>query len=296
MSCSVLQSNVVASVSIDKYHPEQTVENQNEWVRGATQGALFKIHEEIQGETAQKLIDNIDAASRKTSQWLEEALHTRTDINKISQKLFWTLNDITEVAGQSNQLSLVNLQRAHTMLQTHCCQIIRKVSTKLIKNTLAVAKRRVDHSDPFQLHQLDVIASLILDVYKNSKVQAHADIAYEEAKSLWMRQEFQKQIGYLLSDPSRYHTVVIKETAKICIESTYDEVREISNLSDTLLVSIQLVRNQAMDALNVLEMTTPDEMLKECETIVKQVTRVGEDILLAYKAHWNPGKCGRVAA
>lgn len=295
MSCILLQNNVV-SVPTDKYQSVSTEGNHDEWVRGVTQGALYKINEEKQRENAQKLINNIDAAKSKTLEWIEEAANSRTNITKIKNKLLWTLKDINEVTEQSHQSCLVNLQREHTMLQVHCCQIIRKVSTQLIKNTLALAKRKIDNSDPFQLHQLNVIADLILDVYNNSKVQAHADIAYEEAKSLWMRREFLKQISYLLSDPSRYHTYVIKETAKISIQSTYDEVCEISGLSKKILEDVELVKNQAMDALNALEISQPEEMLNQCERIVKQVTHVGENILFAYKNHWHAGNCGHVAA
>lgn len=255
---------------------------QNFWTRGVTQGATFKILSGIHAETVQSLVDSTLAAKRKTEQWIREAKKTGTDIDieGIIDALQWTTNDIADVAAQSNQLPIINLQRENTIWQFHCCYLIREVTKKVIYSTVKQASQRINLSDTFQAGELIKLSLSYLNAYSYSEHLSQNNIDLEEMKSRRLRQEFLRQVSMLLKAPSIYKAIAIRENMRIAIDSTCQEMRLARGITKEANAEIDKVRNKAMKTLGALQLTTAEEMHAQCDALLAQVNRICAIILI----------------
>lgn len=268
--------------------PVEINNDQKPWVRGATRGAPYMIHPKAQAEIAQKLVDSTMAAKKKTDRWISEARTTKTDIDieGILKDLQWTTKDMAEVAVQSHQLPIVNLQRANNIRQMHCCSIIREVTKKVISSTIELASQKINPSDPFQANELTRLGEISLSKYSTShNKNCRWNIDHEEKKSEKLRQDLLEDLSLLLKSPSRYKALAIKENTMKNIESEYQELRYSDGVTTEIGLEIDKIRNRAMDAINALQITTPEEMHTECEAIVAQVNQATSSIFTSICLH-----------
>lgn len=274
---------------------EENTSVSDKWIRGVTQGALFKISEDVRQRHLQKIIENIAIAEQKTSQWLEEGIRRGVNLDKTIQMLIWTDNDITEVSAQSNQLSLVNLQRKHTMLQVHCCHIISKITKKMIREALALVQTRLDNSNAFQRHQLKVIKSQFLKVYNSDKTQTQPDIHNAEAKSAYIRQKFLYEISLLVSNPAGYQALLIKKNTLAYVEMVFARLGRLHTLTAQKSQALKLERLDMLETLQAIEHSSLHQIANECDLLIKKADRIANEILLAFDISWSSGFCGSLA-
>jgi hypothetical protein len=274
----------------------ETNQEQNPWVKGVTQGSLYKMPEESRSTLLKSIVASTNASKRKTLEWVHVALQTETNIKKIAQAILWTMNDAAQVASESNQLLIVNIQRENTLWKVYCCQIIRKVTKSLIKNSLEVVRGRLDPLNGLQMAALDEIGSYFLQHYSIFKKKFESDIQKAEEKSITLRLRFYAKVKNLLQNPSRYLAMEARDQAKYLVEIASEKVMDFPNIPLSKIREIEVVRDLAMQTLNALNCSGSEEIERQCIAIVNHVNRVAIDIILPYHTHWTSGHCKDKAA
>lgn len=280
MSCLVLDS---ASAEV----------LQTGWKKGVTQGAVFKISQSDQEKINLKICDNINLVKKDLLEWIDKANQTHTNIDKIIQELLWTLKDVSEVAEQPHQISIVNLQREQTIIQLQCCRIIRKVTKKLIKDSLSLANKKIDKEDIFLKNQLNEISVYFFNFFKQNKKVIEVDIENEKRSSLKLRRMLLKELNFLLSNPTLYKAILLKKTAFLEIQSIYERLLQLSNLPSQLAERINIENRYVLEELKDLDMSDHQEFSLNCYALVKKATKTSDNILFALNLSWRRGNCGQ---
>lgn len=231
----------------------------------------------------QAKVAEIHKSNNKITEWSLTAHQTGTNINAIKKDLEWSFKDILEVAKQTTQDPLVNLNRAQKVLQIHCCRIIQEITEHLIIKTLELAKERLNSSDPFQAFQFGEIGNHFLEL--NAK-EIQGNVTHEEEKSKWIRNKFLFEISLLVNHIELYKTIWAKKTTLKYVKSIFAKLQELNGLKLKPSESLENAKNKIINKLNAVKITTTplEKMLEKCSKAVIQTKSIA-------RLHWLSGNC-----
>lgn len=261
------------------------------------QGALYKVSKELQEQALFKIEINVNSAKLKTHEWIKEARKAGADsqeITKIIESIAWTARDIAEVAAQPTQLETVNLQRKSLMLQVQCCDVIRIATKSKILAGIGLANQKINQSDRYQVEELRRIGQYFLGAYPPNMKYKPSNIEYEENKSARLRNQFKTEVNLLIESPVKYQATLIKNNTKKNFETTCRRIRASGDVTDKAMkLRIDEIYNQAIYAIDNLEITTPEEMYEECQFIVDRANRHTDMVFtcIAVKERRKMGPC-----
>lgn len=275
--------------------PQHTCDNndQTPWLRGVTQGIHYQIHGQDLVTLTQTVGQEIRTAKRTTQLWMLQAVKTQTNIVEIVKALKWTINDIAEVSEHPRQHPLLNLQRERTIWQLNCCQIIHKVSERLIKTTAELAKQRLTPADTFQSKELENVTTYYARQCALKKGNMSCNIQAQEEKCLMLRKQFLEHVSFLLRDPVGYRVWALKAHTQHSVEHTCRTYCNQEGMTPDTKARIDELRFNALASLEALDCTTPEEMWKSCNAIANKVNRTLESIQVQLCLHvrWMSGNC-----
>lgn len=256
-------------------------------------------HQNPPSNTIEKLNAEIAQLKDTMAIWVSEAARVQANISVIQDAIKWIDHEKEEAEETPHeQAHEVRLLREKNWYEFHCCLLIREYTMHLIKKMMEDARGQIDPRDTHLLWELNNKGSIFLRQFITTAHNRSKNIEAEKRKSAALLPRFAAIIQKMLTDPEHYKMLALRETAKMGIEYTYRQFRDLEVFTPKMRREIETIRSTAIMHLDAIPFTTPMEVTTKCWSVIQGVNK--EIANIEYQVNlrnltWHSGMCGKAA-